>query len=527
MEPRPLAATLCTCALIGGLLQILASVVLGVARLDALTIASQEGPIIYVIAAAAAMLGVVVLWVLRRRPLVAALSFVVWQAGILWPLSRRMSTYGLALHGELILHHFVAMVSGLACATVAWGLVHTPRARRRGWGVALPVVLAVLAGFVGHVAALRGATGLAKAAHALNSTAALVALAVFLVLELYRAPRSTSRWAALALITPLFVRVATVGPLALAYAPVPIGWRGPFVALLVASAIALTVLLRPRPPRGIAIIMTTLSALTTATVYLVYRSKFGDVEDGLGGLVQSLLGFAPPYPEYLSNPTIVAVMIGIFLAMQTAGGAMTSEDARDRGIGLSLVLVAGVGWSNPQLVLMSTAGALLFLSDLDPLPVATPPPRQPIAEILAELAEQLSLRRAEVGAARGGATLHALRGEIEGVAVDVRAHLGGERPRISAKVGLVARARPEVGLQPGTHGDVPEHPIARTHRVFGAARKLEHHGDALLDACLPFPTIRLGLWPAGAELDLGSDLSGLDSDVLERLLVTLAAAFSD
>jgi hypothetical protein len=526
VEPRQVAATLSTFALIGGLLQILASVVLGMARLDALTLASQEGPLFYTVAALAVAIGVVAVWVLRGRPLLAAVSFVTWQAAVLWPLSRRMSFAGLALHGEFILHHFVAVLCALACATLAWALLRDPRARRLGWPVALAAIACVAAGLVGHIAGVQGEHRLGAIALAVAASASVVAMTLWTGLELGRAPRSPARWAALALVIPIVVRVASVGPMALDHAPVPPGLRAPFVGLLIAAAVALTVLLRPRPPRVIAVTMTGLAALTTATLYLVYRSKFGDVEDGLGGLAQSILGFTPPYPEYLSNTAIVTVMIGGFLALQTAGGAMTSEDARDRGIGLALVIVAGVGWSNPQLVLMSTAGVLLFLSDLDELPPAAAPPPSPVGQILGELATRLSLAASEAAGARG-VTLHALRGELRGVTVDVRAQVGRDAPRLGARLGVVARSRPEVGLQPGTSGDVPAHAIARTHRVFGATRKLEAHGDELLDACLPFPTLRLGLWPAGAEIDLGSDLAKLDAAALERLLAVLARSFAD
>lgn len=527
MEPRQAAATLSAFALIGGLLQILASVVLGVADLDVLTAASQEGPLFYVLAALAVMIGIVVVWVLRGRPLLAAIAFVLWQAAILWPLSRRMSLYGLALHGEFILHHFVALLAALACATMAWALVRDRDVRRLGSIVAAPTLVAALAGMIGHVAALRDAPRLASVTHAITATAALTATLTWVVLELRRAPRSPARWAAFALVVPLIVRVVSVGPTALDHAPVPHALRGPFIGLLVAAAVALTVLLRPRPPRVAAVAMTGLAALTTATLYLVYRTKFGDVEDGLSGLAQSILGFAPPYPEYLSNASIATVMVGAFLALQTAGGSMTSDDARDRGIGLSLVLIAGVGWSNPQLVLMSTAGLLVFLGDLDELPAAARPPTRPVAEILGELATRLGLEAIEVGVARGKATLHSVRGDVRGVRVEVRAEVGRGAPRVGARIGIVARTRPDVGLEPGTAGDPLPHPLGRTHRVSGAARKLEHHGEDLLDACLPFTTLRLGLWSAGAEFDLGRDLSRLDPVALERLVVTLAKSFAD
>ena len=527
MEPRQAAATLAAFALIGGLLQILASVVLGMARLDALTLASQEGPLFYVLAALAVAIGVIALWALRRKPIIAAVCFIVWQVAILWPLSKRMSTLGLARHAEFILHHFLALLCALACLLLAWAVVRDSERRGWSWLVAAATVTAVFAGLTAHVALAQDAARLGVVAHGIMTSAGLLAIAVWTGVELARAPRSPSRWAALALVLPLMVRFATAGPTALANAPVPYGFRGAFVILLVASAVALTVLLRPRPPRGAAITMSALAALTTATLYLVYRSKFGEVEDGLGGLAQSILGFTPPYPEYLSNVSIVTVMLGGFLALQTAGGSMTSNDARDRGIGLSLVLVAGVGWSNPQLVFMSMAGALLFLSDLDELPALAKPPSQSVADVLAEVAARLGLRGGDVSAVRGGVMLHALRGEVQGVTVDIRAHVGQGAPRIGARIGLVPRSRPEVGLQPSKVGEAPTHAIGRTHRIFGAPRRLELYGDDLLDTALPFATLRLGLWPAGAEFDLGSDLSKLDGPTLERLIRALAKALAD
>src|SRR5690349_13082412 len=65
------APVLVVCALIGGLLQILASIHLGLSRLDALTTAAQEGPAIYLLAVFGAGVGVGALWLLRSRPLVA------------------------------------------------------------------------------------------------------------------------------------------------------------------------------------------------------------------------------------------------------------------------------------------------------------------------------------------------------------------------------------------------------------------------------------------------------------------------
>jgi hypothetical protein len=526
VEPRQTAATLSVFALIGALGQLVATVVLGMARLDALTIAAQEGPTFYMLAAVALALGLAVMWTLRARPIIAAVAFIVWQVAILWPLSRKMSVLGLALYGEFILHHFVAVLAMLASLTIAWALVSDRAARRKGVPIAALVVGATIFGAIGHVTASAANGRASPWAHGAGAVLSILAVALWLGLELRRAPRSPARWAAFALALPLLLRVGSVSPLGLSQVPVPPGLRGIFIALLVAVPFALAILLRPKPVRGATIVLTAIAGLSTATLYLVYRSKFGDVEDGLGPLAQSLIGFTPPYPEYLSPLTIVVVMLGAFMALHVAGASMTAEDARDRGIGLALVLVAGVGWASPQLVLMSTAGMLLFLSDLGELPPPPRPLRRPIGELVRELGERLGLEPSEVAAKRG-TTLHALRGAVADTSIDLRARTDGKRTRIGIRVGVVSRGRADVTLEPGLGSIALGHPLTRTHRVVGNARRLELHGDALLDACLPFATLRLGLWPAGAELELGDDLSRVDAATIETLVRALAAAYGE
>ncbi len=529
LDLRATAATLTAFALLGGLVQILASVALGLARLDALTLAANEGPTMYLVAAAAITTGLVVMWTLRRRPMIAALAFLVWQVAILWPLSRRMSVLGLALHGEFILHHFVTLLAAGACTLLG---VHLVLARSRGalrWPIATLVLVGVLAAMAAHLLGVRETTRVADPLRAV-AVSALLAGTIGWAIDEVRRGASVARWAVIPLLLPIVLRVVLVGPRALDEAPVPPTWRTVFMVTLVGCAVALAIVLRPRPPRVVAIAMTVLSALSVATLYLVYRRGFAEVEDGLGGLAQSVLGFVPPYPEYVSNLVIVVVMLGAFVALQTAGGALTSEDARDRGIGLALVLVAGLGWSNPQLVLMSTAGALLFIADLDEPALPIRGPTTPIADVLAQVGERLGLELSTIASdRRGKRTLHALRGRVRGIAVDVRAELDGAQPRVGARIGTLGRSRPEVALQPspGDAGERPAHAIGRTHRIVGNPRALERWGDGVLDVCRPFPTLRIGMWPGGVELDLGADLGELDAEHLVALVDALVTALAD
>jgi hypothetical protein len=257
-------------------------------------------------------------------------------------------------------------------------------------------------------------------------------------------------------------------------------------------------------------------------VYLGYARRFGEVEDGLGGLASSMLGFIPPYPDYVSSAALVVVMLGAFVAMQTAGAALTSIDARDRGLGFALVLVAGLGWSSPQLVLMSTLGAMMFIADDDAhVPVARPP-ATPVPEIVALAGTALGIESSTVPVA--GGSLVAARGTVDDVPLALRGRIEGEACDLSVRLGMPGRGAPEVALRPspGDGGERPTHLLSRTHRVVGSARALEVWGDDVLDTLLPFPTVIARLWPTGAEIDFGPDLAQLDADKLQRLVLALA-----
>ncbi|MFO0632488.1 MAG: hypothetical protein U0168_06530 [Nannocystaceae bacterium] len=274
--------------------------------------------------------------------------------------------------------------------------------------------------------------------------------------------------------------------------------------------------------------MTLLSAMSVATLYLVYRGSFGKLEDGLGPLVQSMLGFLPPYPDAVPTGVLVTVMVGAFLALQTAGGSLSAEDARDRGIGLALVMVAGVGWSNPQLVLMSAVGLTLFAIDLDGLQAPPRPPPRPLAQVFDELAGTLGLEASTVAAdRRGRRILHAVRGVHRGLPVELRAEIDGARASVRGHIGTIGRGRPDAMLVPGPGANRPAHPLARTHAVQGSLRVLEHHGEGLLDACLPFSTLTLGLSGAGAEFSFGDDLHGFDDAPVAALLRALGRSYAE
>ncbi len=513
------APVLVVCALVGGLLQILASIHLGLARLDALTSAAQEGPGIYLLAVFGAAVGLGALWLLRSRPLVATVAFLLWQLAVLWPLARRMTLLGLSLHGEFMLHHFVAIVSTLACVVLATVLVNDTTLGRARWIPVLAIVTGVASACTGHVlATLHYASRIAALLHSTALLSLLAAAVLWFVLDLRAHGSTPSRWAALPLFVPFLVRIGSSG-LGGLDEQIPVEWRAPTTAILVACAFAVTVLVRPRPARPVAIAITISSALTIAMLYLVYRRDFGEVEDGLGGLAQSLVGYIPPYPQYVPAWALVVAMIGAFSALHTAAGAMATHDDRDRGSALALVLVAGIGLSSPQLVLMIGAGLLAFVANAARHEPSSAP-AVPLDELLETAAGALGLSLATVPGARAGAQLSALRGSIHGVAIDVRAQSGPGTTKLRLRVGLPGRGRPVVALEPsgGDTGTRPAHELGRTHRVQGDTRELERWGDPLLDALLGLTSARAQLWSTGAEIDFRGDLALVDAARLEAVV---------
>ena len=106
--------------LVAAILQFLATIELGLARAEPLARAAAEGAKYYLIGGLASLVGLVGVWTLRKRPMVAAGLLLGWQAAVLWPLRAKTSKLGLAYHGEFILHHFVTIVMAAVVIRIAW-----------------------------------------------------------------------------------------------------------------------------------------------------------------------------------------------------------------------------------------------------------------------------------------------------------------------------------------------------------------------------------------------------------------------
>jgi hypothetical protein len=105
----------------------------------------------------------------------------------------------------------------------------------------------------------------------------------------------------------------------------------------------------------------------------------------------------------------------------------------------------------------------------------------------------------------------ALRGELDHVAVHLRARESRRGWHVELTVGVPGRGRAEVELAPDAAG----------HRVVGNARRLETLPELLLVALADHPTHHTKLWPGGVHLEFGRQLGGLEVDRLARLLAQL------
>ncbi len=541
-------------ALVAGLLQVIASIVLGLAKLDAFMAAANESAKIYMVVAALAAAAALSVWMVRERPPIAAALGLLWPAGLWHGLRGRITGLGLAYHGEFILHHFAALLCLILAIMVPLGWARDARLGRARFvplSFALPGALALAGAHLGQVPI----SPAWMASPRLSMTgAALLLLAWPCAAGLFwsRLGPPQRRPLAFVLLLPVLVRVGFAGPQGLSGALVEGFGVTAIGVAIVLTALATLLLLRPRIELWVMAIVGLICLLGSMFFYYLYEQGFGELEDGLGGLLQSLFGFVVPYPSYVDDLRSAALMMGLFFMFVTVYSALVSAEDRCRGIALGLMAVAGLGFSSPHLVLMLAAGALLVLEGLLPgAPFRELEPRLDLSKFEAELEAELDAkpdeRPAAVTAVRAcieslservglerptcvelgpDSAAIGLRGDVGGPILDLRARIEASATRIELTVGLPGRGEPEFELVPdaGQRGQRPAHLIARSHRVHGDLRGLESFGDAPLDALTSFPTAYLRAWDGGVAVDLGRELHGLRVDNLEALVRALARA---
>ncbi len=353
-------------ALVAGLLQIIASIALGVAKLDAFALAAGERPLMYMVLAVLIAAAVGSVWLVRERPPIALALALVWPLGLWFGLRGQLSGLGLAYHGEFILHHFSAVLALTLVLLVPLGWARDlslGRVRIVPLLFALPGALALS---LAHLGNLPGAPPAWASPNLQIAGGALLLIAWPVSVGLFwtHLGPPERRPIALILLLPVLVRLGLVGPPGLAGELVPengVPWVG---GAIVVTSILTLLLLRPRLERWVLFVVGVICLIGSMFFYYLYQHGFGELEDGLGGLLQSLFGFQVPYPSYVDEVRSAALMMGLFFVFVTVYASLVSAEDRLVGIALGLMVIAGLGFSSPHLVLMLAAGALLFVRAL-------------------------------------------------------------------------------------------------------------------------------------------------------------------
>lgn len=350
-------------ALVAGLLQIVASIALGMAKLDAFAEAAQQSAFPSMVVAILLCAAIGSIWQMRERPSIALALALAWPAGLWMGLGDRVSPLALAYHGEFILHHFCAVLSAVLVVMVPLGWARDRAMGPLRW---LPAVFALpgtLLLSLAHLGRLPGAMPGWGSPMITIVGGSLVLLAWIVAATAFwtRMGPPDRRPIALLLLVPILTRLALTGPSGFVGALVRDDHIVYLGSAIVVTSVLVLLLLRPRLERWVLVVVGTICLIGSMFFYYLYQHGFGELEDGLSGLLQSLFGFQVPYPSYVDQVRSAAFMMGLFFAFVTVYASLVSSEDRECGIALGLVMIAGLGFSSPHLVLMCAGGALMLL----------------------------------------------------------------------------------------------------------------------------------------------------------------------
>ncbi len=514
MNLRPSATIqLVTVAVIVGIAQVVASVALSLAKPEALALAAAEGPILYVLGVSGVAAAWLVAWFLRARVLLALGLGVAGTVVIIGVSASSGSALGLIYFGELLIHHFLALLAAAICLAVGRSIFVDPDL---GGLRRLPLLFAGVGGallLVQHVVSLPVFGLDLEFVWRLGSASSLLAIAATWVL-LWPLYSWSDRLLSVCLLAPLVVRIVIGGAAGLSGAVPGVSAAMPMMVAITSAGIAAFLLLGKRVDVFARVLSLLVGGLVSYRLDGVYQGPhFQFYEERLGGLVRSIFGFELPYPSFVAGWKTATATVAIFTMTAAISAALLDRSQRARALALALVVVAGLGLTTPQLLLMQAAGSLVLLACLreGPVvavsPVACPPPEEP-EQIFAELAERLGVA-APVVIEEPVETLLAIRGEHRQSALDLRARTADHlRWVVVLACGVLGRGRPDAEVLPGRGG----------HRLRGDVRRVGGEESGVLAALSAFPTATARFWEAGCEVEFGDDLTRLGAASLEALI---------
>ncbi len=514
MNLRASAPTqLVTVAVIVGVAQVVAGVLLSLAKPEALALAAAEGPIVYLLGISGVVAAWLVAWFVRARlPLALALG-VAGTVAIVGASASAGSALGLIYFGELLIHHFLALLAAAICLVVSrqWFFDPELSGLRR-----LPLVFAglgVLLLLGQHVASLPVLDLDLGLLWGIGSASLLLAIpaAWALLWPLYS---GSDRLLSVCVLAPLAVRVVIGGAAGLSGVAPGVSAALPMMTAITIAGVAAFLLLGKRVDVLARVFSLLVGGLVSYRLDAVYQGpNFQFYEERLGGLVRSIFGFELPYPSFVSGWKMATATVAIFTITAAITAALVDRRQRARALALAMVVVAGFGLTTPQLLLMQVAGSLALLACLREgqvvavQPALCPPPEEP-EQIFAELAERLGLA-APVVIEEPIETLLALRGEHRQSSLDLRARTADHQGWVIVLAcGVLGRGRPDAEVLPGRGG----------HRLRGDVRRVGGEESGVLAALSAFPTATARFWEAGCEVEFGDDLTRLRAASLEALV---------
>jgi len=507
---------------IAGLAQLIATVGLGMSSPTRLHQAALAGPRLYILFVVILAAGGGLAWYLRRPALSLAAAGLGLALGVALYHFGGLTRHGLAYHGEFIAHHFLAFVCAAVCIAVPLQWQRDRQLGRLRLLPAAPAVLGAACLLAEHllVPGPDPTSPIGQVGTALSLATWPIAL---VALWRHLGPLRLRLWL-IACAAPTVVRLALGGADALAGVSLNQTAAFPVMVTVLVASLGCMFLLRPRVEPILRMFATLGAGVMMLGLYRIYRQRFGDLEGDLGGLVRSLFGFDLPYPGTVPDWQLTTVMLGLFILFSSVSAALISQRDHLRGLGLALMITAGLGLTNPQLTLMLSAGYIILLDATlgtppDPVTVVAEPPAEPLEPLFQQVATRLglpapiSLEQADgrVLSLRGERTVQVDTAAPTRVAVHLRSHDTRRGPHIELTVGVPGRDRPEVELTLGPGG----------LKVRGNARRLESVSESLLATLTDFPGHHLRLWPGGATFEFGRQLRHLDAarlgDIVDHL----------
>lgn len=449
------------------------------------------------------------------------LIFVVLGGVLSWLLKTFRPTwaFGLIYYGELLLHHFVAVLCGLLCWLASWRGFRSPTAQSTPWfkfaslGVLALITLSVIFLLGYHFSSSQLAEPFSPWVEQSKAIATLGLWTSGLLTALIRWNHFNS-WrthlVTFLLFVPLILRISFGFRAAIHGHPLASQVFPPIFSLLLLTGIALLVLWRPAFYRLPLLILTVLSAACSLLIHRLYVHQFGFFEQQLTGVIRSFLGFDLPYPGYLQAWQLYLFTGTIFVCLFLLARAFASKSEHAYGLSFGIILLAGIGFSNAQLVLLYAAGLLTWIHLHSEAKLYAPPPSPPpvpIDQLLKELAETFALAL-PVSVQQKNQQLLWLRGTLQGIDMELRARqLKTQNWHVQLSVGIVGRRRPQLHIAPENfdHFHHEEHVSHKNIRQSLAV----------------FPRAHAQFWTSGCRIEFGDELGRMDTDHLRHLILLL------